>query len=193
MRKTVILMAMMWIVAASCRLVGAELGVGEKIGDFKLQDTAGKMHSSAAHAGKIVVLAFWSFKCPTALAYDERLAAIQDKYGSQGAVVLAVASNANESKEELQRNAENLHISFPILLDTDGILADRLGATITPSVFILDRSGVLRYKGALDNREKPGGKKREAYAEDAIDSILAGKPVATPETQATGCSIKRKS
>lgn len=193
MRRIVLCVALIWIGAASSTLFGAALALGEKIGDFKLQDTAGKVHSPAAYAGKIVVLAFWSFKCPTALAYDDRLAALRDKYGSQGVVVLAVASNANESKEELQRNAANLKISFPILLDTDGIVADRLGATITPSLFILDRGGILRYRGALDNREKPGDRRREAYAEDAIDSILAGKPVATPETQAMGCSIKRKS
>lgn len=178
--------------AAFFPVLASAVGIGERIGDFKLQDAAGNTQSLDAYAGKVVVLAFWSFKCPTALAIDDRLTALQSKYGNR-VVVLAVASNANETKAEIRRNASNLNLSFPVLLDSDGALAERLGATITPSIFILDRGGILRYKGSLDNREKPGDKKREAYAERAIDTILAGQAVANPETQASGCSIKRKS
>ncbi len=184
---------MLVILAAACgTLFSAPVGIGEKVGDFTLPDTAGGTHTLAAYAGKIVVLAFWSFKCPTALAYDDRLAALRTKYAGRGVVLLAVASNSNESKVELQRNAQNLNLAFPILLDSDGTLADRLGATITPSIYVLDRGGILRYRGALDNKGKPSDKNREAYVEDAIDYILAGATVAHPETQASGCSIKRK-
>ncbi|HYK90780.1 MAG TPA: redoxin domain-containing protein [Acidobacteriota bacterium] len=192
MRKAVTTGLLIGMLLAACAGVAAPVGIGEKVGDFKLQDTAGNTHSLASYGGKVVVLVFWSFKCPTALAYDERLAALQQKYGSGRVVVLAVASNSNESKAEILRNAGNLNLSFAILLDRDGLLADRLGATITPSIYILDRGGVLRYRGALDNKEKPGDKKREAYAEDAIDSLLAGQAVTNQETQASGCSIKRK-
>jgi peroxiredoxin len=191
MKKTII-SALILLAAACFTLFSATIGIGEKVGDFKLQDTAGNTHSPAAYAGKLLVFVFWSFKCPTALACDDRLAALQTKYGNRGVVVLAVASNSNESQAEIQRNAANLNLSFPILLDSDGTFADRLGATITPSVYILDGGGALRYRGALDNRGKPGDKRREAYAEDAIESILAGQSVANPETQAAGCSIKRK-
>ncbi len=177
---------------AADRSAAAAAGIGDKIANFDLQDTAGNRHALSSYSGKVVVLAFWSYKCPTALAYNDRIAALQARNGSRGVVVLAVASNTNETGTEIQRNAANLGLTFPILLDTDAVLADRLGATVTPTLFILDRDGILRYKGALDNKEKPGDKNREAYAEDAIEAILAGRPVAVTETQPSGCSIKRK-
>lgn len=166
--------------------------IGQKVDDFKLQDTAGNTHTLHGYAGKIVVLAFWSFKCPTALAIDDRLTALQDKYASQGVVVVAVDSNANESGTEIQRNAANLHLSFPILLDLDGELAVKLAATLTPSIYVLDGGGTLRYKGSLDGKEKSGDKKHEGSADAAIESILAGRAVSFPVTQASGCNIKRR-
>jgi len=78
------------------------------------------------YSGKIVVLSFWSFKCPVSLAYDERLIRLQEKFAGRGIVVLAVASNANESEAEVRRNTSNLKFSLPVLLDQDGSLAWRL-------------------------------------------------------------------
>jgi len=169
----------------------AGMQIGAKAAGFRLTDAAGKIHTLDDYNGKILVLEFWSFKCPVALAYDERMAALQSKYGSRGIVILAVASNKNELADEVRRNAENLHLPFPVLLDQDGILADRLGATHTPSVAILDGAGILRYRGAIDNNKRAGERGRIPYAEEALDAILAGGPVSQPETSAFGCSIRR--
>jgi peroxiredoxin len=144
-----------------------------------LTDTSGKLHNLSDYSGKTVVLAFWSFKCPVSLAYDERLASLQERYGPRGVVVLGVASNSNESAAEIRRNAANLKIAFPILLDEGASLADRLGATRTPSVYILDAKGVVRYKGGV------------AQAEEALDAVVAGREVPTPETRPSGCTIRR--
>jgi peroxiredoxin len=164
---------------------------GEKMASFTLQDTAGKSHTLEEYSGKILVLEFWSFKCPVALAYNERMAELQLKYRSRGVVVLAVASNKNESATEVRRNAENLKLSFPVLLDQDGALADRTGANHTPSVVILDGAGRLRYRGAIDNNKRVGERGRIPYAEQAIDALLADQPILHAETQVFGCSIKR--
>lgn len=185
--------ALVCLAAALSQIFAAAADIGEKIGEFRLQDTAGNTHSLDTYAGKVVVLVFWSFKCPVALAYDDRLTALQSKYGNRGVVVLGVASNANETMVEIQRNVSNLNLSFPILLDSDGVLAGRLGASHTPSIFILDPSAILRYKGSLDNNKRLGDRGREPVAQEAIDSILAGQPVAKPETVFFGCSTKRKS
>lgn len=162
----------------------------QKIG-FSLRDTAGGEHSLARYAGRIVVLEFWSFKCPSSLAYRDRMAALYEKYRGRGVVFLAVASNRNESPEEIARNAANLKIPYPVLLDSDGMAAEKLGAARTPSIFILDAAGVLRYRGAPDNNKAPGQTGREAYAEEAIEALLAGKPVPRPQTDEFGCTIRR--
>ena len=168
--------------------------IGQKVPDFRLPDASGRMHSLETYlgSGKVVVVAFWSFKCSTSLTSNEKLAALQEKYRNRGVVVLAVASNANESAAEIQKNAANLNLPFTILVDKDGALAERLEATHTPHLFIIDGDGVLRYRGALDNNKQPGEGGRIAYAEDALDAILAGRPVPQPETKTFGCSIKRK-
>ena len=144
------------------------------------------------YAGKIIVLSFWSFKCPVSLSYDERLMDLQEKFGGRGVIVMAVASNANEGETEIQRNTANLKFLLPVLLDQDGSLAETLSATHTPGLCIIDQSGVLRYRGALDNNKNSGEKGRIAYVEDALDALLASRSVAIPESRSFGCSIRRK-
>ncbi len=165
--------------------------VGDRVGDFRLPDTNGNTHALSGYSGRVVVLAFWSFKCPVALAYTDRLRSLQDKYAGRGVVVFAVASNANETPAETKRNASNLGLRFPVLLDSDGALADKLGATHTPETFILDAGGVIRYQGAIDNNKRPGDSGRVAHAEEALDSLLAGRPVHVTETTPFGCAIRR--
>jgi peroxiredoxin len=168
--------------------------VGAKVSDFRLPDATGVEHSLQQYlsAGQVVVLQFWSFKCPISLGYDERLVAMQRKYQNRGVKVLAIASNANESPAEIQRNASSRNLPFPILIDRDGILAERLGATHTPAMFVVSRDGVLRYRGAMDNNKQLGESGRLAYAEDAIDAVLAGQTPSPSETKIVGCSIKGK-
>jgi len=169
----------------------ANAQIGTRVASFSIADTDDRVHTLEEYAGKILVLEFWSFKCPVALAYNERLAALQSAYRDRGVAFLAIASNKNESPIEVRRNRENLKLAFPVLLDRDGAMADRLGATHTPSIVILDGAGMLRYRGAIDNNKHAGEKGRIPYAEEALDALLAGRPVPQPETQVFGCSIRR--
>jgi thiol-disulfide isomerase/thioredoxin len=177
-------------------LVAGHVGVaraqlGNRIAGAQLEDASGKVHSLDQYAGKIVVLAFWSFKCPVALGYAPRLAALSEKYGNR-VVVLGVNSNVNESPLEIQRNAANLRLPFPVLVDRDSGLAEKVGATHAPSIFVLDAGGVLRYRGALDNNKRPGEQGRTAYAEEAVDALLAGRAPAVAESKEFGCTLKRR-
>ena len=166
--------------------------VGSKIPALQLEDTSGRARSTSEYTGKILVLVFWSFKCPVSLGYDARVAALEQSYRDRGVVVLAVASNSNETPAEVQRNVENLKLRFPVLYDRDGALAERVGATHAPSVYILDGSSVLRYRGALDNNKQPGEAGRVAYAEEALSDLVAGRAPARPETREFGCTLKRR-
>ena len=165
--------------------------LGEKIAGVELEDSAGRPHALSQYAGKVVVFAFWSFKCPVSLGYDARVAALAEKYRGRGVVVLGVDSNRNESPDEVRRNVENLKLAFPVLVDREGTLAEKLAATHAPSIFILDGGSVLRYRGALDNNKQPGEAGRIAYAEEAIDALLAGRAPARPETREFGCPLRR--
>lgn len=179
-------------VSAICMPASQSAAIGTKVADFQLEDSAGGVRSLQSYSGKVVVLVFWSFKCPVSLAYNDRIEALQRKYGDRGVAVLGVASGANETPAEIRANVANLNFPLPVLLDSEGMLAQSLGATHTPGVFILDGGAVLRYRGALDNNKKTGDSGRIAYAEDALDAILSGRAVAVAETTPFGCTIRRK-
>jgi peroxiredoxin len=184
------LIVLCFIIASLPEVGAAE--IGSRVGNFQLADLSGQIVTLQSYSGKIVVLVFWSFKCPVSLVYNDRIEAMQIKYGSRGVTVVAISSGPNQKAPEIQANVSNLKLTIPVLLDPDGDLAEKLGATHTPSAFVLDTTGVLRYKGALDNNKRPGQNGRMAYVEDALDSILTGSPVKVPETKAFGCSLKRK-
>jgi peroxiredoxin len=185
MRKSILVVVVLLGLATGARAVE----VGTRVVDFRLNDTEGRTHALSGYAGKIVVLAFWAFKCPVALAANVHLAAIENKYGARGVVVLAIASSANETPVEIRRNAANLKLTFPVLLDADGIVAEKLGATHTPTVFVVDQTGMLRYQGGLEN-PRDGG--RNGPVEESLDAMLGGRPVALPETPPSGCTIRRR-
>jgi peroxiredoxin len=186
--KLALLSAMIGVFLCSGYVAGAE--IGSNLESALLRDLSGAPRSLLSYSGKIVILVFWSFKCPVSLEYNDRVEKLLKKYSEKGVAVIGVAP-MNNSADEIRMNAENLKIQYPIMMDSEGYLVEKLGATHTPEVFILDGSSVLRYRGALDNNKKIGESGRVAYAEDAIDSIIAGRAIATTETRPFGCSIKR--
>lgn len=172
-------------------IASAEIPIGAKVPDFRLADAAGNTHALGDYAGKILVLEFWSFKCPPVAAYEDRVKALQAKYVSRGVAFLAVSSNKNEEADAVRLNSETRKLPYPVLMDQDGAVADSVGATHTPCIAILDGKGILRYRGAIDNNKRPEERGRVSFAEEAIEAMLSGKPVPRPETAMSGCTIKR--
>ncbi len=170
----------------------AAVDIGAKVENFSLPDAMGNKYSLSQYSGRVIVLSFWAFKCPVSLSYDDRLGDLLNKYANSRVVVIAVDSNANESPDEIRANLANLKLPFPVLLDSDGSLADRLNATMAPTICVIDGNGMLRYRGSLDNGKKTGDPGRVAYVEQAIEDILAGRGVKTTETRANGCPIRRR-
>lgn len=165
--------------------------IGSRVKNFQLSDESDKSHSLRSYSGKILVLVFWSYKCPSSNNYTQRMDALQNKFRNNGVNVLGVATGKSETAAGIRANKNSMNVSIPILLDSDGTLAALLNATRTPSVFIVDRKGVLRYQGAFDNDAHSGDQPVKAYTEDALDALIAGRPVAIPETKAEGCIIRR--
>ncbi|MBN2241230.1 MAG: redoxin domain-containing protein [Acidobacteria bacterium] len=164
--------------------------IGAEIGDFRLSDESGNPHTLRSFSGKIVVIVFWAYKCPSAIRYTDRLDVLQRKYDRNKVVFVGVSAGSGETAAAIKANKDNLKIDFPILIDREGRLAGTLGATHIPSVFIIDGKARLQYRGAIDNDRRIGDGKRRAHAEDAIDALLAGRPVQVRETEARGCLIR---
>ncbi|HLE62233.1 MAG TPA: thioredoxin family protein [Pyrinomonadaceae bacterium] len=165
--------------------------IGATIEDFTLPDTNGKEHSLNALKGKKgTVIIFVAVQCPVSNAYNERMEKLVQEYKAKGINVIGINSNVAESADAVKAHAADNNLSFPILKDPSNKIADRLGATKTPEAYFLDSGNKLLYHGRIDNSKDASGV-NATELKDAMDAVLAGKPVEKTSAMAFGCTIKR--
>ncbi len=182
-----ILLAVLWLPASA----NPSLTIGQPAPDFTLKDLNGAKHALKDQRGQITVLAFLSVQCPISNAYNERIRALSEDYAKQNVVFFALNASANENVAEIKAHAAKQGFTFPILKDKGNKIADAYHAERTPEIFVVDAQGVLRYHGRIDNSHLPIHVKRRDLRE-ALNELLAGKPVSVPEAKALGCVIKRE-
>jgi peroxiredoxin len=158
--------------------------------DFELPDLQGNCHRLSDERGKIVILNFWSAECPHSERADRYLLALLEKWGGE-VVLLSVAANRSESAQTVAAAARARGIS-QVLLDSNQRVADIYGAMTTPHVFVIDRDGILRYCGAVDDVTFRQRKATRFFVEDAVEALREGRLPALPETAAYGCTIVRE-
>jgi peroxiredoxin len=167
--------------------------IGTTIDDFKLPDTDGAEHSLNALKGKNgAVLIFISVQCPVSNAYNERMEKLAQDYKGKGVNVIGINSNNTEPVSAVKSHAGEKHLTFTILKDDGNKIADRLGATRTPEAYVIDAGGKLVYHGRIDNSQKLEGV-TSSDLRDALEEMLAGKPISKTGGAAFGCTIKRVS
>jgi len=171
----------------------ASPAIGTTIDDFKLPDADGAEHSLKSLTGKHgAVIIFVATKCPVSNAYNDRMEKLAQDYKAKGINVIGINSNNTEPAAEVKSHAGEKHLTFTILKDDGNKIADRLGATKTPEVYVLDANSKLVYHGRIDNSQKPEGITANDLRE-ALDEMLAGKPISKTGGAAFGCTIKRVS
>lgn len=172
--------------------------IGSQAPEFTLTDTDGKEVKLSSFAGKTVVLEWFNPECPFVKKYHEAnktVAELQEKYSKQGVVFLAVNSGApgkeGAGKEKNTKAKADWKLAYPILLDESGRVGREYGAKRTPTMYIIDKNGILAYSGAIDDSKDDVSKVGKTnYVANALDELLAGKPVTTKETESFGCGIK---
>lgn len=173
--------------------------VGDAVGDFRLKNVDGKMVALSDYkANKGVIVIFDCNTCPYSKAYNARILALNKKFAPKGFPVVAINANApdlspGDSFEEMQARAKKNKYDFPYLVDETQAVAKAFGATNTPHVFVLtnkDNAFSVAYIGAIDNNSRNASDADKKYVEEAVEALLAGKPVATTKTKAIGCGIK---
>lgn len=171
----------------------AKAKIGEAAPDFTLTDTDGKTVSLSDHAGKIVVLEWFNPDCPYVQRwYNEGgMNKVYDKYKDKDVVWLAINTTAGHSVDADKKAMERWKISRAVLNDSDGKVGRAYGAQTTPHMYIIDKEGRLVYRGAIDDDERGSkGDKAVNYVGKALDELLAGESVSTPESRPYGCSVK---
>jgi thiol-disulfide isomerase/thioredoxin len=183
-----------------------KVALGDKLpAGLVLRDLDGKQVELASLRDQVVVLHFWSTTCPYEEAAEPKLIALSKEFEGKGVAVFGVAANHNEigakpeaaafehqdkaqrPYQELRDHAEKNKLNHQVLVDHDGALARLLEARSTPHCFVFAKDGTLGYRGALDDdprgRNEPN---RAQYVRIAVESLLAGEPVPTSETQPYG-------
>ncbi len=169
----------------------SKAAIGQQAPEFALPDMTGQMHRLSDYRGQIVILNFWSAECPVSRDFDPYFNERWSEWQREGIVLLAIDSNSHYDDDEIRRVIAERNLRFPVLRDRGNKVADLYDALTTPHVFLIDREGILRYRGAVDDRSFRKRVPEVNYLEEALAAVLAGRPVPRPETPPYGCTIVR--
>ncbi|WP_338731207.1 thioredoxin family protein [Mangrovimonas cancribranchiae] len=173
--------------------------VGDVATDFTLENIDGKMVSLSDYKdAKGFIVVFTCNTCPYAVAYEDRIIALDKKYAKKGYPVIAIMPNnpevqSGDRMEAMQARAKAKGFTFPYLMDKGQEIYPQYGATKTPHVFVLqkeNKGNVVKYIGAIDDNYKDANAVNQKYVEEAVDALLEGKSVKETHTRAIGCTIK---
>ena len=187
--------------AAYAAVAVAAPQVGKPAPEFTLTDSDGKPHNLSDFKGKVVVLEWLNHGCPFVKKhYDSgNMQSLQKKYTGQDVVWLSIVSSApgkqgHMSAEDTNKTkAEKNAAPTAVLIDESGTVGKLYNAKVTPELFIIGKDGVLAYAGAIDDKKSTAAedvKGAKNYVSQALDEVLAGKPVSEPSSTAYGCSVK---
>jgi peroxiredoxin len=158
--------------------------------DFELPDLQGTLHKLSGSLGRIVIVNFWSADCPHSERTDRSTMACLVQWG-EDVEMLSIAANRNEPASMLEEAARARRLTT-VLVDADHAVADRYGAVTTPHAFLVDRKGLLRYRGAVDDVTFRQRNATRFFLEEAVEALLEDRLPDLQETQAYGCTIVRE-
>jgi peroxiredoxin len=175
--------------------------VGEAAPAFTTPATSGKNVSLADQRGKIVILEWTNHDCPYVRKHYEsgNMQTLQKEITAQGVIWLTLISSSPGTQGYVTpKQADDLTATrkanpTAVLLDPTGVVGKAYGATNTPHMYIVDKSGLLVYAGAIDDR--PTTRRADVqgahnYVRAALEDMAAGRAVQTPATRAYGCTVK---
>lgn len=175
--------------------------VGEKAPDFTLPAADGGDKALSSFSGKIVVLEWHNKGCPFVKKHYEsgNMQSLQKEYTAKDVIWLTINSSApgkqgHESPAEALATAKaDGAASTHVLIDEKGDVGKLYGAVTTPHMFVVDKEGKLAYAGAIDDNESldpESIKGAKNYVRDAVEALMAGKPVEVTTSKSYGCGVK---
>lgn len=186
MRKIILVLLSIGIILFVTSCVKPEWTVATSNGD--------EFSNLSFQTHELNALVFLAPGCPISEASIQEINKIQEKYSSQKLATFIVIPGSLYSKKEVDSFISVFNISMPVLLDTTGLLVQKLNASITPEYFLLDKQMQVLYQGAIDDRALDNEIIRQSatinYADSAIHQYLKTKKVAITKTKAVGCFIE---
>jgi len=164
--------------------------LNQPVPDFELPDLQGIPHQLSDYRGKIVIINFWSAECPHSERTDRSTMECLVQWG-EAVVMLSIAANRNESIQMLEEAAKTRRLPT-VLIDAEHVVADVYAAQTTPHVFVVDREGILRYRGAVDDVTFRQRKATRFFLKVAVEALLDRRLPKLTEMPAYGCTIVRE-
>lgn len=181
------------------------LSLGSSAPNFELPGVDGMVHKLSDYADSpVLVVVFTCDHCPIAQMYEQRIEKLYEGYGKRGVTVVAIqgndpkaltideldSSDMSDTLDEMKARFAWKHLHYPYLYDGETQSVTRAyGPQATPHVFVFDNSRRLQYEGRFDDNYRIEKVKSED-ARNAIDALLAGRPVQVTHTSVFGCSTK---
>ncbi|MCW5936533.1 MAG: redoxin domain-containing protein [Fimbriimonadaceae bacterium] len=164
-----------------------------KLPSTPVTDFQGASHNLVDADFKATVLLFIAIDCPISNRFTPEYTRIQGAYEPKGVRFFRVLLDDSVTKEEIDAHAKEFKLNFPGFMDPKLELVKKLAISVTPEVAIIGPDGTMLYRGRLNETYSDHGRFKEGTVRqdvrEALDEILAGKPVSVPLTQAIGCGI----
>lgn len=166
--------------------------VGERIPPFTAKVLRGdkEVELDSQKQGKPSVYFLAGTTCPATTECAERLAALVETYGARGVDFVFLYPNRNESSADKHKFHKERRLGGAFLNDAGGAIAKRLGARRTGEALLCDKDGRVLYRGGLDDDLKEPSKAKVRYLAQALDEMLAGKPVSITTGKCFGELVK---
>jgi len=169
---TLLLMGALWIFLSADKTGASTNGripapqEGFLAPDFSLTTMSGETYSLSALRGNVVVVNLWASWCLPCRAEMPAIQRVYEKYKDAGLVVLAVNSTSQDNTASVDAFITELGLTFPVVMDYDGKVANLYRLSALPTTFFIGRDGVIR-------KVTPGGPMSEASLQATIQALLA--------------------
>lgn len=187
---------LLWPLSVHAQAGGLSIGASLPQGDVQVRQVDGRSVTLKELMGaEGAAILFWSNQCPWTDRYEGRLQDLVREYQTSGVQFVLVNANdidgsTKDVLESIQSHSERRGYRIPYVRDSGARLAELLGASRTPHVYLFDSGGRLVYTGAIDDSPSGASQVEHAYLQEAIEALIAGETPENEKTEAFGCKLK---
>lgn len=186
------------LVMIFCNLVAEKIQAGDSEPEHQsgfhspVLDLQGRIHELGQNDRNMIrVFVFLSTECPISNSYLQTLNQLQRSINARHVEIFGVVSDSTITRTEVSQHFKEYKLAIPVLFDSTAHLAEVLNPTHVPEAFVLNASGAMLYRGAIDDTWGSVGRRRsnpsKHYLKEAIEAALKGKPVSVAKTTPVGC------
>lgn len=166
--------------------------VGKPAPAFTLKDEAGKTHRLSDYKGKTVVLEWTNPECPFVVRHynAKTMTKTHAAFASKDVVWLAIDSTSHNTPELSAAWKKKEGFTYPVLQDASGKVGHAYGAKTTPHMYVIDKEGIVRFIGGIDDDPRGRSKSPKNHVTDALKAVVKGETPAAQQTTPYGCTVK---